>query len=263
MNQIRLEKAYNFRDIGGYETSEGLVVKKGLLYRSDELSKLSEADIETIRKLNIKTIIDYRSERERVNNEDKAIPGAKVIYLDPKADVAALASSDNKHLLEQRSDRITAKQAYDMMSSQNLEFVLASSSKESYSKMLHLLLDMNNCGIVQHCRGGKDRTGYGIALILLLLGVDQKTVVEDYMLTNVCKHEKNTRSLAEAYEQTHNEDFVLALRYLKEAREEFLLGALNMINDSYGGIENYASQELNFGLEKIEELKKNYLEERK
>ena len=36
MNQIRLEKAYNFRDIGGYETSEGLVVKKGLLYRSDE-----------------------------------------------------------------------------------------------------------------------------------------------------------------------------------------------------------------------------------
>ena len=129
--------------------------------------------------------------------------------------------------------------------------------------MLHLLLDMNNCGIVQHCRGGKDRTGYGIALILLLLGVDQKTVVEDYMLTNVCKHEKNTRSLAEAYEQTHNEDFVLALRYLKEAREEFLLGALNMISDSYGGIENYASQELNFGSEKIEELKKNYLEERK
>lgn len=82
MNQIRLDKAYNFRDIGGYETNEGLVVKKGLLFRSDELSKLSEADIETIRKLNIKTIIDYRSERERVNNEDKPIPGAKVVYLD-------------------------------------------------------------------------------------------------------------------------------------------------------------------------------------
>ena len=71
----------------------------------------------------------------------------------------------------------------------------------------------------------------GKHIILLLLGVDQKTVVEDYMLTNVCKHEKNTRSLAEAYEQTHNEDFVLALRYLKEAREESILGALNMISD--------------------------------
>lgn len=106
MNQIRLEKAYNFRDIGGYDTNEGLVVKKGLLFRSDELSKLSEADIETIRKLNIKTIIDYRSERERVNNEDKPIPGAKVIYLDPKADVAALASSDNKHRLNSVPTRL-------------------------------------------------------------------------------------------------------------------------------------------------------------
>ncbi|WP_276934517.1 tyrosine-protein phosphatase [Dielma fastidiosa] len=262
MNQIRLDKAYNFRDIGGYETNEGLVVKKGLLFRSDELSKLSEADIETIRKLNIKTIIDYRSERERVNNEDKPIPGAKVVYLDPKADVAALASSDNKHLLEQRTDKITAKQAYDMMSSQNREFVLAPSAKASYAQMLQLVLDPANCGIVQHCRGGKDRTGYGIALILLLLGVDQKTVVEDYMLTNVCKHEKNTRSLAEAYEQTHNEDFVLALRYLKEAREEFLLGALDIINNSYGGIEQYAINELNFSRENIQTLKQIYLEEK-
>lgn len=262
MNQIQLENAYNFRDIGGYETSDGLVVKKGYLFRSDELSKLSESDIKKIEELNIRTIIDYRSERERVNNEDKPIPGAKIIYLDPKADVAALASSDNKHLLEQRSGNITAAQAYEMMSSQNREFVLAPSAKESYSKMLHLLLDINNCGVVQHCRGGKDRTGYGIALILLLLGVDQKTVVEDYMLTNVCKHEKNTRSLAEVYEKTHNDDLVLALRYLKEAREEFLLGALNIINQSFGGIENYVINELDFSKEDIQQLRKNYLEEK-
>ena len=262
MNQICLENAYNFRDIGGYVTKDGRVVKKGLIYRSDELSKLSESDIKVIEGLKIKTIIDYRSEHERIDNEDKPIPNARVVYLDPKADAAALASADAKEL-KKSYETITAKRAYDMMSNQNREFVLAASAKKSYEQMLRLHLDLNNCAIVQHCRGGKDRTGYGIALILLLLGVDQQTVVEDYMLTNICKHKKNTRSLQEVYEKTHNEDLVEALRYLKEAREQFLLRALDLINERYGNAENYVMQELNFKSEEIEQLKKNYLEERK
>lgn len=45
MEWERLEGVYNFRDIGGLVTSNGLRMKSGLLYRSDELSRLTEADM--------------------------------------------------------------------------------------------------------------------------------------------------------------------------------------------------------------------------
>lgn len=100
MEKIKLEGAYNFRDIGGYRTKDGKTVKTGLLYRSDELSKLSESDVALLEKIGIKTIVDYRAKRERIDNEDVPIEGSTIIYLDPKADVAALASSENKDILE-------------------------------------------------------------------------------------------------------------------------------------------------------------------
>lgn len=262
MRQIKLQGAYNFRDFGGYKTLDNKRVKTGLLYRSDELSKLTDEDIRVLESLPLKTIIDYRSDFERQDNEDKKISGCKVVYLDPKADVAAMASDELKQMrMSKEKTLITAKQAYTLMSNQNIEFVRADTSKQAYKEMLEILLDVNNCPCVQHCRGGKDRTGYGVALILLLLGVDLDTVIDDYLLTNVCKQEKNEKSLKEAYEKTHNEDFVEALSYLKKANVEFIMRAINLINDEYGGIYNYVINELDFDAEKIEKLKKIYLEE--
>lgn len=262
MKQIKLEGAYNFRDIGGYITVDGKKVKEGLLYRSDELSKLTEKDIEILIAHNIKTIVDYRGEAERVNNEDKAIEGAKVVYLDPKADVAAMASNENIKDMHKTIDSLTAKKAYQLMMEQNRQFVLADSSKKAYRQLLDLILDKDNCPLVQHCRGGKDRTGYGVAIILLLLGVSKETVLEDYLYTNVCKNEKNEKSLRKIMEETQNEDLVQALRYMKEANAEFLLLALNEIDDNYGGIVNYAINELDFNQENINKLKEIYLEDK-
>ena len=38
--------------------------------------------------------------------------------------------------------------------------------------------------LVIHCTAGKDRTGFACALILHALGVPEKTISEDYLLTN-------------------------------------------------------------------------------
>ncbi|RPH58443.1 MAG: hypothetical protein EHM81_09975, partial [Chloroflexi bacterium] len=37
--------AYNFRDLGGYATADGSTVKWGLLYRADNLAKLTDPDL--------------------------------------------------------------------------------------------------------------------------------------------------------------------------------------------------------------------------
>ena len=39
---VNLTGASNFRDLGGYETEDGMKLKHGLIYRSDNLSHLSE-----------------------------------------------------------------------------------------------------------------------------------------------------------------------------------------------------------------------------
>lgn len=125
--------------------------------------------------------------------------------------------------------------------------------------MFDLMLDEKNLPLVQHCRGGKDRTGYGAALILLVLGVSKEDVLHDYMLTNVYKHDKNERSLKEMYEKTKNEDLVQAVRYFKEANEEFLMKALDTIDEQFGGIDHYVRYELNLSEEEIQRLKEIYL----
>mgnify|MGYP000029422901 CR=1 FL=1 len=38
--------------------------------------------------------------------------------------------------------------------------------------------------VLIHCASGNDRTGFGSALILDVLGVPEDTIVDDYMLTN-------------------------------------------------------------------------------
>ena len=56
---IQLEGATNFRDLGGYEASEGSKIRKGLIYRSDHLSNLTSSDFNVLNKLGIKTVCDF------------------------------------------------------------------------------------------------------------------------------------------------------------------------------------------------------------
>lgn len=258
---VSLEGTYNFRDIGGYRTKDGSVVRGGLLFRSDELCGCTENDVRYLKEMGLKSVIDYRNEKEREGKEDKVPASTRIYYLDPKADVAAMASSESLKEISpiQGKQKLTAKWARELMISQNEQFVLADSSKKAYRSMFDLILKEENLPLVQHCRGGKDRTGYGAALILLILGVDKKTVLEDYMLTNFYKKEKNQKSLEKLWEETKDEDTVQAVRYLKEANEEFLLAALDLMEERYGTAEQYAQKELAMTQEEITTLKEKFL----
>ena len=62
---VSLEGARNFRDIGGYATSDGRHVRQGLLFRSDALAQLTERDYQTLARLNIETVCDFRQDWEK------------------------------------------------------------------------------------------------------------------------------------------------------------------------------------------------------
>src|SRR5262245_37998606 len=62
---VPLEGGQNFRDLGGYRTSDGRSVKWGLIYRSGSMHGLTAQDFETLKKLGLRSVIDFRSIDER------------------------------------------------------------------------------------------------------------------------------------------------------------------------------------------------------
>ena len=57
--------AYNMRDLGGYRTVYGKCVKWKMLFRSDDMNKLTAMDLDYLSLLPLRTVIDFRSEAEK------------------------------------------------------------------------------------------------------------------------------------------------------------------------------------------------------
>lgn len=262
MDNLHLEQLYNFRDFGGYDTRDGRKLKKGLLYRSDEFSHLTEKDKQKLEQLHIKTVIDYRSSEERQGNKNKDFGQKQTFYLTPVADIAALASAEFGEIDMEDQSTLTPDLIKFLMIEQNRTFVTDPCCKAVYKSMIEIYTSPENGIIVQHCRGGKDRTGYGVALLQGLLGVEKKDILRDYLLTNLYKKDKNQQSLKKIREETGNLSLVKAMSYFKKADTRFLGTALNYIEEQYQSIENYVKKELSITESQIQYLKERYLESR-
>src|SRR5256886_15356430 len=70
IRRLPLEGAKNFRDLGGYRTSDGHYVRWGFVYRSNHLVNLTAKDFEYLNSLGIRLICDVRSDSERARAPD-------------------------------------------------------------------------------------------------------------------------------------------------------------------------------------------------
>jgi protein-tyrosine phosphatase len=64
-----------------------------------------------------------------------------------------------------------------------IEFVRSPAARATFADLLNRLA-VANTPRVFHCTAGKDRTGWAAALLHTIVGVDQATVLADYLLTN-------------------------------------------------------------------------------
>jgi protein-tyrosine phosphatase len=62
--RVPLEGSVNFRDLGGYETSDGRRVKWGQVFRSDHLGRLTNRDLSFVQHIGIRTVCDFRTPAE-------------------------------------------------------------------------------------------------------------------------------------------------------------------------------------------------------
>lgn len=261
----------NFRDMGGYETKDGFRVKWGKLYRSDHIYNATENGIQYLKQLGIHTIIDYRSPDERKKYPNKIISqDIKTYCVDPSAHTAELAAqftsskdSEDENLVNKiisQKEKGLLINRYDIVMEQYHNFVFKKECKEAFGKMLKIAADPKSAAIVQHCRGGKDRTGFGSMLLLGLLGVKKEDLVEDYMLTHYNRTKRNQVKM-DIYRKFTNDPVVLEYLYsLIDTREEFIETPYDIIINNYGSFEKYVQKELDITSDDVLQLKKNYLE---
>ncbi|MBN1450447.1 MAG: tyrosine-protein phosphatase [Anaerolineales bacterium] len=241
-----MEAINNFRDFGGYRTQNGARLKKGLLYRSGDLSKATDADLDHLLSLGIKTVCDLRSEHERRVEPDRVPEVAPFTFFNiPMRPIVDYHGRSLRRLFslmfgsERRMDYVAESyQAYREYATNYLPQLKA---------LFRRISNPENLPVLIHCSAGKDRTGVVASLIQLVLGVSVETAMDDYLKTN------GTLS-------AYTEDVFRRLSKLGyfgvpwkklyvplfDARSDFLNAALAQMKEEFGVIDEWFRQGLGF-----------------
>lgn len=269
---LQLKQAINVRDMGGYETEDGRFVKWGKLYRGDQLSKLEQEDIQLLENIGLRSIADYRSKHECTLNPNKVIGTVKYIFFcDPKssfseaaANVIDLHEENVKMVQELERGEIDArfvngKGERVILSYQDM--VLSEASKDAYGRLLKACADPEHTPLLHHCRGGKDRTGFGAMMLLLLLGVKREQIIEDYIMTGVIRKARNQLKFEQYRELTDNQDYLDYLMSMIETRREYIEAGIDKIASLYDSIDDYLIEHFDMTAAEIAAMRDYYLEE--
>lgn len=177
--QIFLEGAVNFRDIGGYKTEDGREVKWGKIFRSDGLSRLTARDIRLIRHMGISRVFDFRTPAEINAAPDRLPEDGSVTHINLPVTHGKFDFVDAMKRLKKGDVSWLTPDFMVNGYIRNLE-----AFGGVWGEVINAMADLKDKALLFHCTGGKDRTGVCAALFLLMLGVDEETVIRDHQLSN-------------------------------------------------------------------------------
>lgn len=252
--QLSLQGAPNFRDLGGYEGHEGRRSKWGKLYRSSKLSALTEGDINYVNRLGVTLVCDLRHVLEQELEPSLLGKDARRML----ASLPITPGSSNSFIENLHKGIIAVDDAAGLMTDMNRDFV--ANQIPQYAEMFRLLL-AGDQQLLLHCASGKDRTGFGAALILDVLGVEEERIIHDYLLTNeyLPIEEEVERLSREFSDHTGAAVSHEVLRPLLEVRPEYIAACFEEIKKRYKSKEHFFETALNLDEARLAQLRDRYL----
>ena len=250
----RFRKQLNFRDLGGYPTKDGRKVPYGKFYRSGGIYLYNEEERAVFKTLGIDTIFDLRTSEEIESKPNPSFEGIRYIQF------SGIMSELGKEIdFSPNGMRRIGEEGHEQYRLLWNYFTQMPYKNEAIQLFFQQIKE-DHVPIVFHCASGKDRTGIIAMLLLLLLGVDEEVVFEDYMLSNEYLKENIEKELEDKKEhiQKHPEAEEL-LTMMEGVSPNIGRGVLNTLHESYASIEEYFLIEHGFTEDMIQEIRNRYL----
>lgn len=184
-NKARIEPFYvtqgihNLRDYGGYAVAGGGRVKTGVLLRSGQHMEASDADLDLLHALDIRTVIDLRGTSERAGFPCRRHPSftAQVLAYEGETSNAPPHEGGGGRIV------MTPEKARERMRAVYTRMPVNPAMIAMFTRYFKAL-DENEGGSLVHCFAGKDRTGIAASLLLHVLGVHHDDILGEFLLTN-------------------------------------------------------------------------------
>ncbi|MBV9564375.1 MAG: tyrosine-protein phosphatase [Bradyrhizobium sp.] len=238
---LNLEGASNFRDLGGYATSDGRTVRWRQMFRSNHLGHLTAGDIEVVRGLGVRRAFDFRGREERM----AAVCGLAEITVHSLPIEPTVVAALRARLA---AGSLSAEAALEVMRESYRSYVRLNT--HSFRALFAHLLD-DHAPLVIHCTAGKDRTGFACALVLHVLGVPDDVIAKDYLLTNDF-YRRDPASGTDLPEDVR--------QAIGSVHASFLDAGFEAVRADYGDLEGYLEGGLKLGPQEREALRARYLQ---
>ena len=265
---LKLNGAYNVRDLGGYATRDGRRVRWKTLLRADELHRLTTASQAAIVDFGIRTVIDLRATAELGVYPSVFADSSQAAYHHknmsgdvPMRDIPDFEATRDPVLVEML-DEIASAPAGDEVSRRIKATTLR--ILESYGSrldrrqpqiadILATLAAPGGLPAMFNCAAGTDRTGIISALVLGIAGVPAETISEDYSLSarGIMERDVADGNIRESLGGDHSQQ-----RYQQEfCPPDAMLKVLDYLERRYGGVEGYV-RAIGLGDAEIEKIRR-------
>jgi protein-tyrosine phosphatase len=176
---IAIDGTLNFRELGGIRVAGG-TVRRGVLFRSDQLSDVSDHGLGSLARLGLRHVYDFRLPVER-ERQPSRLPGDVPVTHVATGDLGAAEA-----MVAKIPNMLTGVEPIAPASWWDENYVdMLGRAGEMFSSVIGGLSSGDGVPALFHCTGGKDRTGMAAMLILDVLGADQDDIIDDFLATNV------------------------------------------------------------------------------
>ncbi|WP_413522155.1 tyrosine-protein phosphatase [Brochothrix thermosphacta] len=245
-------KIINFRDIGGFSNDSNQFIKEKQIYRAGNLSQIKSIS-PAFSSYKIATVIDLRTLVEK---------GYHYTRYDFKNVVNVPLVDKSRQLLNRKTLKLISGKANE----KDLENLMIDTYKnmalycqDEINTIFSLLTEEKNFPLLIHCSAGKDRTGFIVALIQLLLEIPYQIVLTHYLASNdhVTKSLRGPARLLKIISFNRLDD--QTLKPITTVRKEYLDAALDLIYAKHSSIEAFLVTDCNMSVDDIKKIKDNLL----
>jgi protein-tyrosine phosphatase len=263
-HSIPLTGVTNARELGGYTTADGRTVRHNVLLRTAKLCDLTEQDSRILTDdFRVQHIVDFRMAMEIKGFDDPPV-GDAVYHWIKILDVFLPEGVESPDFAGLTAEQVVimSEQFGMLEEDMYIGFLEGECGRRGYAEFFRILLEADpDRAVLWHCTSGKDRTGLAAMLLLSVFGVDEQTILDDYLLTNRFNANRIAGIKYALAQKGYDEAFTAKAAIVFEAVDgRFMQNALDYLKSRYGSPVGYIRDALHITDAELESLRAKYLE---